>query len=151
MEPETVAPEGAQHTDPPEAERTFTQADVDRIVADRLKREDVKGLKVKASELDTSKSEIQRLADEVAALTKARLEESAKALRYRVATEAGLSSEDADLFLTGSDEETITAQAKRLAERNRPSGGRAPNEGKQPTNTADPMRSFARSLFATTD
>jgi hypothetical protein len=41
----------------------------------------------------------------------------AEALRLRVASKFGIGDEDADLFLTGSDEETLTKQAERLAAR----------------------------------
>lgn len=58
----------------------------------------------------------------------------AEALRYRIATKFGISDEDADLFLTGSDEETITRQAERLAERDKkPEGLYVPAEGHAPS------------------
>lgn len=57
----------------------------------------------------------------------ARAEAAEAALvRLTVALEYGISKEDADLFLTGSDEETITAQAKRFSERAGGSGPRTP-------------------------
>lgn len=120
-------------------EKTFTQAEVDRIIADRLKREDVKGLKSKAAEFDK--------------LAEARAQEAeAKAIRYQVAVEKGISETDADLFLTGMDEDTITAQADRLIERDgdeQKRGNYVPNEGKQPKNQSkdDPMREVTRQLF----
>lgn len=46
--------------------------------------------------------------------------------RMTIAVEYGISKEDADLFLTGSDEETITAQAKRFSERAGDSNGPRP-------------------------
>ncbi|WP_377324742.1 hypothetical protein ACFJIY_07625 [Pimelobacter simplex] len=39
------------------------------------------------------------------------------ALRFRVAAKHGISDDDADLFLTGSDEATLARQAARLVER----------------------------------
>ena len=112
--------EGAEEAQKPEPPRTFTQEDVDRIVADRLKREDIKGLRQKAAQFDeleqSSKSEMDRLTEQVTALTEAQKQAEAKATRYRIAAANGISEADADLFLTGSDEESITAQAKRLAE-----------------------------------
>lgn len=42
---------------------------------------------------------------------------TAEALRFRVAAKHGISDEDADLFLTGSDTETLERQAARLVER----------------------------------
>lgn len=115
--------------------RTFSQEDVDRIIADRLKREDVKGLKAKAAQVDESKSETQRLAEQIAELTRAQAQAQAQALRYRIAAQQGISNEDADLFLTGADEDTISAQAKRLAERDsarKAKGNYVPNEGRTP-------------------
>ena len=41
----------------------------------------------------------------------------AEALRYRVAAKHGISDEDAELFLTGTDEQTLERQAARLVER----------------------------------
>lgn len=42
---------------------------------------------------------------------------SVDALRWRVAARFGIGEEDADLFLTGSDEDTLARQAGRLKER----------------------------------
>ena len=42
---------------------------------------------------------------------------TADALRFRVAAKHGISDEDADLFLTGADEDTLARQAARLVER----------------------------------
>jgi len=39
----------------------------------------------------------------------------AEALRWRIAAKHGISDEDAETFLTGSDEATLTRQAERLA------------------------------------
>ncbi|OZE92460.1 hypothetical protein CH298_02690 [Rhodococcoides fascians] len=41
----------------------------------------------------------------------------AEALRFRTATKFGISDEDAELFLTATDEDTLTKQAERLAAR----------------------------------
>lgn len=42
---------------------------------------------------------------------------TADALRFRVASKHGISEEDADLFLTGTDADTLERQAARLVER----------------------------------
>ena len=39
----------------------------------------------------------------------------AEALRWRIAAKHGISDEDAETFLTGADEDTLTRQAQRLA------------------------------------
>lgn len=98
---------------------TFSQADVDRIIADRLKREDVKGLKAAKQELDTLKaaqmSEADRLTERATAAEREALAARAETLRYKVATQYGINSDDAETFLTGTDEDTLTRQAERLA------------------------------------
>lgn len=133
---------------------TFTQEEVDRMIRDRLKRErerfaDYDDLKVKA---EGAKSVEQQLADLKT--------QNAKILRdnlaARIAARHGIAPEDVDLFLTGSDEDTLTAQAKRLAERDlavKKSGPVVPNEGtaSRNNNSADSaQRDFARRLFGTT-
>lgn len=98
---------------------TFTQADVDRIIADRLKREDVKGLKAAKLELDTLKaaqmSEADRMKERADAAEREALGARAETLRYKIATQYGINSDDAETFLTGTDEDTLTKQAERLA------------------------------------
>lgn len=82
---------------------------------------------------EKSAKELQAKLDEIAAQNMSDLERAqklaadaaaeaqsakAEALRYRIASKHQISDEDADLFLTGTDEETLTRQAQRLAERN---------------------------------
>lgn len=138
-----------------QSEQRFTQADVDRIISERLKRENVADLKTKAQAYDalqeSSKSETQRLTEQIQKLTEAQARSDAAALRYRIAAAHGVTNEDADLFLTGNDEDTITAQAKRLADRDKAAkkgGPVVPGEGTTPSaNTADAeARAFLRSL-----
>lgn len=69
-----------------------------------------------------------------------------EALRFRIASSHGVSDEDADLFLTGSDEETLTRQAEALAGR---STGPRPNpaQGRQTkTPAATPADAFADAM-----
>lgn len=56
-------------------------------------------------------------------------------LRWKVATRFGIADEDVDLFLTGTDEETLTKQAERLAERTPSTNGGlyVPAEGRNPS------------------
>ena len=138
-----------------QAGKTFTQADIDRIVQERLAQQaknqfgDYADLKAKA---DASKTLEQRLAE---------VEQKAKdaetsALRSDIATKHGISAEDRDLFLTGTDEATLTAQAKRLAEREadrKSKGNVAPREGAS-GNTGgsdEKKREFVRGLFGNAD
>lgn len=135
-----------------EQEDAFTQADVDRIVADRLKREreqvkskyaDYDDLKKKA---EGSKSADEKIAELEQQITKANTE----ALQRRIQAKYGISDEDADLFLTASDEETLETAAKRLAERDadsKKSGNTSPRAGRSPQKqSTDPKREFLRSL-----
>lgn len=124
---------------------TFTQADVDRIVADRLKRErekyaDYDDLKAKAGEKATAEDRIADLEKDLAATKR-------DALRARVQAAHGITDEDAELFLTGTDEDTLTAQAKRLAEREserKKSGNHVPDEGRTPNQPKpDEKKAFA--------
>ena len=134
-------------------EAKFTQADVDRIVKDRLDKQarnqfgDYDQLKAQAA---GSKTLEQQFAD----LTVKVAESEAKALRATIASEFGVSKEDSDLFLTGSDEKTLRAQAERLGVRLKKPGV-APREGDPknlPRNDDDEaLRSAARSLFGNND
>lgn len=129
---------------------SFTQADVDRIVADRLKRErekfaDYDDLKKQAAGAKTAEDRISELEKSVA-------DANREALRRRVQAKHGISDEDADLFLTGGDETSLEAQAKRLAEREterKKQANTSPREGTIPTgDKPDDMRDFARKLFS---
>lgn len=132
-----------------------TQAELNKIIADRVARERAKyadygDLKSKASKLDeleqANKTEAERLAEE-ASTARAEAEAArAELLRYRVAAAHGITdADDIDLFLTGKDEETLTKQAERLAARSedsaRPRSPRPdPNQGRPgsgPASTAD--------------
>lgn len=64
----------------------------------------------KLGEVERLQKQAQEAADEV---VKARQE----ALRFRIAAQFGISDEDAELFLTGTDEETVKKQAERLIAR----------------------------------
>lgn len=129
-------------------ERTFTQADIDKAVKDRVARErakyaDYDDLKAKAGGVTAAE-------ERIAALEKQLEQTTREALRRRVQAAHGIADEDADLFLTGSDEETLTAQAKRLAERTserKQNNNVVPREGNTPKSGDDPMREFVRGVF----
>lgn len=53
----------------------------------------------------------------------------AEALRYRIAAKNSISDEDAELFLTGTDEETLSRQAARLVDRTPTSPRPDPSQG----------------------
>ena len=152
---DTTTNEGTQVEGEQQQEaKVITQADVDRIVKERIARVEAKyadyGDLKKAAE--GAKTVEQKLAD----LESKHAEAEARALRSDIATKHGISAEDRDLFLTGSDEATLTAQAKRLAERiadQKKNGNRAPKEGTNTNsgNTDSDARTFARNLFGGAD
>jgi hypothetical protein len=114
--PDDDTPGGKPDGSKPE-EKTFSQADLDRIVAERLKREqgkysDYADLKAKASKLDEieekTKSESERLAERVAAAERRAIEAEAKVLRVDVAKEKGISNHR---WLSGNTREELEASA----------------------------------------
>jgi hypothetical protein len=143
-----------------------SQDELNKALAERLQRErakfaDYNDLKAKANRLDeleaASKSEAEKVAERIAALESENKRIQSEALRSRIQAKHGISDDDAALFLTGADEETLTAQAKRLAEREadrKKRGNVAPKEGGAADNGSRPdsdLREFTRSLFGRTD
>ena len=131
--------------------KTFTQDEVNALLAKQKRdhRSEVTALQAKVDEGKT-------IEDRMAEVEKRAADAEAKALRSDIAAKHGISAEDRDLFLTGSDEETLTTQAKRLAEREadrKKRGNVAPKEGgtAEPTAGTDDMREFTRSLFGRAD
>ena len=128
-----------------------TQADLDKIVGDRVARErakyaDYADLKAKAARLAEieagSKTEAEKAADRIDELEKRLADAQSAALRARIQAKHGISDEDAALFLTATDEDTLTRQAERLAEREAEkaadrskNGNRAPLLGRAPINS----------------
>lgn len=126
--------------------KTFTQAELDQIITDRLAQQaknkfgDYADLKAKA---EGAKTVEQKLAE----LESKHAEAEARALRSNIATKHGLSAEDRDLFLTGSDEAALEAQAKRLADRiadQKKNGNVARKEGRSVTTTISPKDAAKR-------
>lgn len=112
QEPTTPAAEGQQ------PERTFTQAEMNAIISDRLSRErskyaDYDDLKAKAQQFDAAqeagKTELQK-ANEKAAKLQEQLD-TLRELRSKVAAATGVPAE----LLSGDTEEACTAQAQHLA------------------------------------
>lgn len=100
---------------------------------------------------EANKTEAQKTADRLAAAEKVAADARQEALRLRIATRFQIGDEDADLFLTGSDEDTLTKQAERLAGRaqeRKKHGNHVPREGAAtPPPGDDPLREFTRSVF----
>ena len=104
-------------------ERTFTQAELDAIVGDRLKRERAKyegfeTFKAKAEKLDAieeqSKTELEKATEKATALQaeldRLKRADEIRALRERISTETGVPAS----LLTAETEEDCTAQAKAI-------------------------------------
>lgn len=102
------------------------------------------------SELEESKkSESDKQAERIAALEKQIEGANIQAMRSRLAAKYQIAPEDAELFLTGSDEETVEAQAKRWSERvsERKKSNPVPKEGTTTTPVESAEREVARKLF----
>lgn len=155
----TEATDGGERTGdgfkPPES-----QAELNKIIAARVDRERAKyagfdDLKAKAEKFDqldaANKSEIERAADRAATAERDRDAARSEALRLRIAVKHGISDEDADLFLTGTDESTLTKQAQRLLEHvsdRKKNGNVVPREGAQTqARTSDGLTTI-RELFS---
>lgn len=146
--PPAEGPDGDKPTE------TFTQADVDKLVGKARTEErrkaterfaDYDDLKTKAGEKATVEEQLAALRDQLVQ-TEIKATRSSVAARFGISTERGKNDEpsDADLFLTGSDEETLIAQAKRLSEREseRKKSHVVPGEGKTPSD-AKPRSSWS--------
>lgn len=129
------------------------QAEVNRIVQERVQRVEAKyadysDLKAKAAGAQTLEDRLGTLESE---LTTTRTD----ALRTRIASKFGISTEkgdngdpsDADVLLTGTDEAAMTRQAELFAGRvadQKKGGNRAPREGRTVTTTISPKDAAKR-------
>lgn len=105
-------------------EKTFTQAEVDKIVRERLNRErdkfkDYDDLKSRAADADKNKSDMEKLLEKVSGLEKRATESDARALRAEVAQAKGLTPAQARR-LQGSTKEELEADADELRESFKP-------------------------------
>jgi hypothetical protein len=66
---------------------------------------------------DSQRSDAEKAAARVKELESEAANARRDALRYRIASKHKIDDEDAELFLTGSDEDTLTRQAERLQAR----------------------------------
>jgi hypothetical protein len=136
----------------------------DRVARERSKFKDYNDIKAKAAKLDeieqANLSELEKANGRITTAEADRDSAKQEALRLRKAVEHNLSLEDADLFLTGGDEETLEAQATRVsqlkAEQAKADDDRkkknptVPKEGtttKAGTTTEEEDREFARNFF----
>lgn len=144
--------EGTSTEESGEPQQSLPQSEVDKIVAkvraeERRKAaerfKDYDELKVKAGEKQT-------LEERIAEMEQRTAQAVATALRSDIAAEFGISKEDRDLFLTANDEDTLRAQAKRLADRDaerKKKSPHVPKEGNVTNPNDNGEREFARQLF----
>lgn len=99
---------------------------------------------------EANKTEAQKLADRATNAEAERDAARVEVLRFKVAAKHGISEEDADLFLTGADEDTLVKQAQRLAARDgdrKKNGNHVAREGTTTTATEGDGRALVRDLF----
>ena len=174
VDTDTAEAEGGNNPsgDTPAADssKTFTQEEVNALIGTTRSEERQKAAKRYADYDDLKKAaEGKKTADErMAELERKYAQSEANTLRLRVAGDFGISTKrgkdgepsDADLFLTGTDEETLIAQAKRLADRvAEQANAEAERKKKNPivskegtstktgTTTEEDDREFARNFF----
>jgi nucleoid DNA-binding protein len=128
--------------------QSFTQADIDRIVRERVKRErekfaDYDDLKKKAEGAKT-------LEDRVAEIEANAKKSDERAVRAEIANEKGLTPSQAKR-LVGSTREELEADADELLKDIGATKKKntVPREGKNIQTGDDPMRATARALFGT--
>lgn len=155
--------EGAPSGDTPAAgefKPITSQEDLDATIKDRLARErakfkDYNDLKAKAGQFDqlqaANQTEAEKAAARLAELEAKLATNAAETLRLRVASQHKITdADDIRLFLTGTDEETLTEQAKRLADREadrKKQGNHVAGEGRNHQAKAGDEREAVRSLF----
>lgn len=133
-----------------------SQEELNRLIGERVARTkarygDYDDLKAKAARLDeieqANKSEAEKTADRIASLERELNETRTAALRSRIQAKFGVDDEDAALFLTAADEETLTKQAERLAERRKQTANRDPFAGRTSSTVSDDAAATVRGLF----
>lgn len=122
MADEVDAPEvehEATGTESRTSSRMFDQADVDRMIKDRLARENIRELKRKASEYDqlqeAQKTEHQKMSERLAEFERKASEADLRALKIEVAASKGLSATQAKR-LQGTTREELEADADEIIE-----------------------------------
>lgn len=138
-----------------EQDQTFTQAEVDRIVGERLARErakfeDYETLKEKAEKYDAaeeaSKTELEKATERANELqqkvNRYESEEKIRKVREKVAKEAGVPAE----LLVGETEEECKEWAKKLEEHYKPSSYPRVKDAGEPRHKTGKMET--RDLFA---
>lgn len=137
---------GSGQGDGKTADKSFTQADVDRIVQERVQRAEAK-----YADYDALKSKAEgakTLEDRIAEMETRATNAEVAALRSKYAVDV---PEKLRPLLTGTTDEELKAQAELLAEgesERKKKNNVSPREGTNPQSGSDPMREFTRGLFA---
>lgn len=149
MSEPTPEPTPTPDEEPGKQEQTFTQADVDRIVRERVQRErakyaDYDDLKAKAGQSTT-------LEERVAGLEAAANASEQRALRAEIANAKGLTPTQAKR-LVGETREELEADADELLAdigASKKNGNHVAREGNNPKpgTDGDPMRELTRRIF----
>lgn len=113
---ESKTPDDGSQDDP----KTFDADYVQKLRAEAAKyRTEAKANADAAERLaayeESQKTESQKLSDAKSAAENEAKAARAEALRWRIAAKHGITDEDAETFLTGTDEESLVRQAERLA------------------------------------
>lgn len=144
--------EGASTEESGESQQALPQSEVDKIVA-KVRAEERRKASERFKDYDELKAkagEKQTLEERIAEMEQRTAHAEATAIRSDIAAEFGISKEDRDLFLTATDEDTLRAQAKRLADRDaerKKNPPRVPKEGTVTNPNDNGDREFARQLF----
>jgi len=120
----------------PADEETLGEGGKKALVAERKARSDAErerdDLKARLDKIEAANmSDLERAQKEAADAKEAAAKATTDALRFRIAAQHGISDEDAELFLTGSDADTLSKQATRLKERTPTSPKPDPTQGAQ--------------------
>lgn len=151
-------PQGQEAHEPEAVDvaKTFSQADLDRIVSERVARErakyaDYEDIKAK---LEGAKTAEDRVADLEARLSAADAREQHAFLVAKVAKANGIVDPDDLALLQGmenSDEAALSVLAERLAPVEDEPRSYVPTEGGHPQSAGSGDRDFVRQLFGTID
>lgn len=140
QEPAATEPKPKPETDwKAEAKKWETRAKENKTAADEL-----------AAIREANKTEAQKTADALTAAQKEAADARREALKFKIAAQFSIGDEDADLFLTGDDEASLTKQAERLTAREgerKKNGNVVPREGATTTAAESDEHQVARALF----
>lgn len=127
--------------------KTFTQAELDAVVRDRLKRErekyaDYDDLKAKAAEVDKSKTQLDKLQEQLEGMARRAEDGERRATVREVADELGISVKQASR-LKGSTKDELLADGREFLDDFAPKNGDGESAGSTDGSTTPPARESA--------